>query len=373
MAFVPDPLPPTLDAPGQFRRLVAMHDEARKQLLKLEMRLESLPGRARLFAAMQTKEAQASSRIEDTVASVQELVVADMGLFENPETTMRSDPMDVLRNRRAIQHGLASELGVTSRLLKEMHEILIVDSNHRPGEFRDRQVYIGEKSRGFTQAKFVPPPGEMVADLMAGWEKFSNPGSIQSPAREWMPYYVDLALAHYQFEAIHPFSDGNGRLGRAMVTIAPIKHGELRLPVCNLSEWIQTHREEYNTKLLRVSAHGEWEEWIRFFCLAIGGQAQNDLRRAERINALYDNYYKAVLDVSTSTNALKLLDLCFDRLGFTIPQAAKALDVTYPPAKLMIDKFLSLGILVPMDVNEKYGKVFLAEKVIAAFEKSEME
>lgn len=353
---------------------MAMHDEARKRLLMLEMRLESLPGKAHLFSAMQTKEAQASSQIEDTVASVQEMVLAEEGsLFDLDGTLDRSKPEDVLRNRRAIRYGLASELPVSVRLLKEMHKLLIKDPKFLPGQLRDGQVYIGDKSRGFARAKFVPPPAQAVPGLMADWEKFCHPGSLQSTQREWLPYYAELALAHYQFEAIHPFLDGNGRLGRAMVTIAPIRHGELRTPVCNLSEWVQSHRDEYNTKLLRVSTHGEWEEWIRFFCQAIGEQAQNDLRRAERIHALYEEYHDIIVQNGASSAALKLLDLCFDRLGFTIPSAAKALGVTYRTAKIHVEKFRTLGILVQFDMQEKYDKLFIARKVIAAIEKSEME
>ncbi|QOJ00293.1 MAG: Fic family protein [Phycisphaeraceae bacterium] len=360
MAFVPRSLPPALDWNSITGRLFPLLDQVRRSLTQLDGEVDSLPSTSILLGAMTNREAQASSRIENTVSSLHDLVVAEID-----ESRVPADSLEVLRNRRAIEHGVRSNLPVCSRLLREMHQVLIADPRQRPGEFRDRQVYIGNTTDGFDHARFVPPPPARVDECMARWESFCNPPASSAPDRPRLAYFIELALAHYQFEAIHPFSDGNGRLGRALVTLAPVKDGELRHPVCNLSEWVQSNRQEYYDRLLRVSTHGEWEAWIGFFCRAIVGQSNADLLRAGRLKRMYEDINQKIKSGRRSTTSLRLVDALFERPALSIPIAQKVLGVTYRTAAIHVQDLVKAGFLVARD-NEVYNKVFIAPGVLDA-------
>lgn len=329
-------------------------------LLRLEGEINSLPGRSVLLAAMRVREAQASSRIENTFASVREIALASID-----ENRASSESLEVLRNRLAIEHGLASKLPISIRLLRDMHRVLIVDPRHRPGQFRDRQVCIGDQSRGFANARFVPPGPEQVEECMRSWELFANPGAVNAGPRERLPYLIELAMSHYQFETIHPFSDGNGRLGRALVTLAPVKDGILRHPVCNLSEWVQANRQEYYDGLLRVSTHNEWEPWLRFFVTALAQQAEADLQRAARVAALYAEYLELVTTRGKSILRTKLLDHLFDRQVVTVKIAAERMGVSYQAAQPHVQAFEKMNIIKAVS-DGKYGKIYVAEGVLKA-------
>lgn len=362
LAFIPNPLPPPLKREILLGRLFDVLDRAKTLLLRLDGLVDSLPGRSALLSGMRTREAQASSQIEDTFASIQDIALA--GLEEND----RDNPgMEVFRNRRAIEKGLASPLPISVRLVREMHAVLIREPRHRPGQFRTIQVCIGDKAKGFSRARFVPPTGARVPDLMAQWELFCNPDVPQAPERVRYPYFVELALAHYQFETIHPVSDGNGRLGRALVTLAPVKDKVLKHPVCNLSEWVQANRQEYYDRLLRVSTHNEWAPWIEFFCHALAEQAAEDSRRAENLSTLYDLYLNAISTSKRSILPLRLLDHLFDRQIVTVPMAAKVMEISYRAAQKHVERFESLGILTPFE-GSSHPRYFVAHAIIRAIE-----
>lgn len=360
IAFVPHPLPPPLDVAPLVGRLYDVLDRARTGLLRLEARVDALPSKTVLLATMRVREAQASSRIENTIAPLKDIALAELD-----ESSVNDQAIEVLRNRHAIEHGVKSPLPVSVRLLSEMHRRLITKPSMRPGQFRDSQVFIGDESRGFERARFVPPPGARIPECMRQWELFVNPGAVNAPPRPRLPSLVELALAHYQFETIHPFMDGNGRLGRAVVNITPIKNGDLRYPVCNLSEWVQDHRQEYYDGLLRVSTHGEWEPWIRFFCTALAEQAALDLKRAERVAALYDSYQELVTERRRSIMLTKLIDRLFESQAITISAASEVMGVTYPAAQRHVEFLVDKGVLKQAG-TASYGKIYFAPAILRA-------
>lgn len=357
LAFVPHELPPAVEVVPLVGRLFDVLDRARASLMRLDGVIDNLPGRTVLLRAMRTREAQASSRIENTHASLEEIAIADV-----EKRRASGEAMEVLRNRAAIEAGLASDLPVSKRLACMMHAELITDRRHRPGQFRDIPVCIGDPTRGFAKSRFVPPPASRVDECMSAWEKFCNPHALGAAARERLPYFVELACAHYQFEAIHPFSDGNGRLGRAMVTLAPVKDGQLQHPVCNLSEWVQTHRQEYYDRLLRVSTHGEWDGWIRYFCTALAEQAEADFLRAKRLGDLYEAYAKKLTTKRASTLGIKLLDHVFDKLVVTVAEVERVLGVSNTSAASYVAKFEELGIVQQVG-PDRWNRLFLAHGV----------
>jgi Fic family protein len=364
-AFVPNPLPPTLDQVSFVGRLYSVLDHAKTSLLRLEAKIESLPSRTVLLAGMRMREAQASSKIENTVASLREIALAADDYADPSDESQTPPAVEVLRNRAAIEFGLRSKLPISIRLVRDMHRVLITDLKNRPGMFRDVQVCIGNENRGFDQARFVPPPHDMIDAAMRDWELFVNPGALNAPQRERLPELIELAMAHYQFETIHPFSDGNGRLGRALVNLGPVKSGLLNQPVCNLSEWVHENRRQYYDGLLRVSTHGDWEGWCRFFCTAIAEQSQLDLRRAERVAALYEKYQKLITQRRRSIMLTKLIDRLFEHQAISITSAAKVMGVSFTAANRHID-FLEKSGVLKRYASARRGSIFIAEGVLRA-------
>lgn len=361
-AFVPDPLPPArLEEArgGVVDRLWPLLELAMSGLVRLETSVEGLSNPRILLGALRMREAQASSRIENTVASIQDVAMAGVGAGP-----VSPQALEVNRNRLAIEEGLESALPVSGRLVRRMHEVLVTEPRHRPGRYREGQVYIGDEATGFEGARFVPPPGAEVERCMADWERFVNGEALGATGRRW-PALIELGLAHYQFEAIHPFSDGNGRLGRALVNLGPLKAGWLKHPVCNLSEWVQARRQEYYDRLLRVSTDGEWEAWLEFFVRAVGEQAELDLARAGRLSALLDRYRRELATKRSSALAWRLIEHLFETQVVTIPGAARVMGVTYPAAKRHVGALVDRGVLVGVSEGN-YGKIFLAFEILRA-------
>lgn len=353
-AFIPDILPPSLELTPLVGRLFPILDRAKTNLLRLEAAVESLPEPKVLLAAMRNREAQSSSKIENTFASLKEVALAAVSA-----QSAREPALEVYRNRQAIESGLNSRWPIGKALLCEMHRVLITDPRKRPGQLRNVQVCIGDDHHGFEHARFVPPPASHVEECFRGWEEY-----VRSAAelRDW-PYFASLALSHYQFETIHPFSDGNGRLGRAIVNLSPVKDGVLKYPVCNLSEWVHEHRQEYYDRLLRVSTHGDWEGWIFFFCTALAEQASSDLQRAERVRKLYKKYQSLVADQRKNGLLLRLIDLLFSDFAVSTTDAAKRLGITYTTAQKYVEYFVKEGVLVQAEPGN-YAKVYVAMEVL---------
>ncbi len=359
-AFVPNPLPPMLDRVGIVGRLFDMLDRAKTQLLRLEAAVDRLPDPRLLLDAMRLREAQASSRIENTFATLRDLALANV----DPNSAS-SDVLEVRRNRQAIELGLQSRIPVSRRLICDMHAALITSPSKRPGKFRDIQVCIGDHHLGFKHARFVPPPAAHLDACVKAWELFANPTAIEAPTRDRWPYLIELAWTHYQFETIHPFSDGNGRIGRALVQVAPVIDGFLKHPICNLSEWVQQHRQEYYDRLLRVSTHGDWVGWTAFFGAAVAEQAELDLQRADRVLGLYHRYRQTITQDANSIRLVPLIDSLFSHQGTTISLAAEVMGLSYTAAQRHVEFLVSKGVL-KQHSEGNYAKIYLATEIIDA-------
>lgn len=319
-AFLPNPLPPSLNwdqLVGTVRReLIA----AERALAGLNGRASKLPNPHLLLGPFARREARLSSLIEDTVATPKEIALAESGLVLE-----RDDPKEIVNYIRALNHGLDSQLPLCNRLFKQMHEILLENvrgGRDLPGQFRREQNYIGKKSLGFRHARFVPPPhGEPLERGMNELEKFVN-----KPPEE-VPELIAIALAHYQFECIHPFRDGNGRLGRLIMTLSLCKYGLLSKPYIYVSEYFSKHEEKYKDLLLRVSTEGAWEEWIRFVLSAFAVQAAAADARADALLCLQAQYAGRLTGPKSSSLLLRLCDHLFLRPAITIDDAQRVLGV----------------------------------------------
>jgi Fic family protein len=354
-AFVPAFLPPKIDTVALRGRLYHQLERAATTLARLDNLVGHLPSPRVLLTALRAREAQTSSRIENTFASLDDIAFAAL---QGANTD--SQASEVRRNQAMIEAGLDSNWPIGRALLRQMHKVLIVNPDHHPGEFRRAQVCIGQRELGFERARFVPPPATHIEPCLDNWESFVNGGTSDA---DW-PELLRLGVAHYQFETIHPFDDGNGRLGRALVNITPVRTGYLKHPVCNLSEWLHNRRDAYYDGLLRVSTHGDWEGWLTLFCAALSEQARADLTRAEKLAALMSTYKARVIGKRQSALPHKLIDLVFIHQVMTITWAAELLGVTYAAARKHVETLVMHGVLASPVDTPRYGKVYFPREII---------
>jgi Fic family protein len=354
-AFVPAALPAgiSLDSAA-----VHVRAEASQSLGHLQGLVQSLPSPQILVRPFVRREAELSSRIEGTYADQKELV-----LFELDRETAADKPdvREVWNYVAAFEYGLKrlQELPVSLRLIRELHGKLmkgVRGSDRRPGEFRICQNYIGRKGEPITKARYVPPPPTELAACLDAFEK-----SIHEEARQ--PFLVRLALIHYQFEAIHPFEDGNGRIGRLLLPLLLVEKGMLSHPLIQLSAYFEQHRSEYYDHLLRVSQTGEWQPWVQYFLDAVRQESAEAVRRTQAILSLRNHYREKMEAAGASAQALKVVDDLFVTPATTINAVAKRLRASYPTADALVRKLVRAGILRE-DQRRRRNRVFQASEIL---------
>lgn len=335
-AFVPDYLPrEVILSPELIYRL----DEASRAVSTLAGVGETVPNPRLLIRPFMRREAVLSSRIEGTEASL-----SDLFLYEASERGRpRGDVAEVANYVRALEHGLdlLNELPICLRMSNEMHRILlrgVRGSGTHAGNVRDRQVWIGPPGTPLNQATYVPPPPSFILDLLLDWEKFVNDEIL-------MPPLVQCALMHYQFEAIHPYIDGNGRLGRLFITLLLCSKGVLTQPLLYLSAYFERERQAYYDHLLDVSVTGDWSRWIEYFLDGVIEQSRDALRRARSVRDLHENSRDLLQSHRESGNALLLLDRLFEQPIITVPEAAAALDISQAGARRILERLVGLGLV----------------------------
>lgn len=338
LAFLPHPLPPQLPDESISGALVSNLLNAERLLTRLDSKV-SLHGAMPeyLLTLLRQREAQQSSRIENTFASLEQIAMAGR------DETRDTNADEVARNIEMIHLAVESYLPVSCNLVQQMHRTLIIDPLMRPGQFRDRQVLIGG-SHDFATATFIPPPPMFVPECMMAWQQFVT--QVRDRSTQW-PYWVAQAMLHYQFEAIHPFSDGNGRIGRALINVSPVKDGILNNPVCYISEWLANHRREYYDRLLAVSTRGEWLGWIDFFCRALAGQADIELQRVDRLISLRQRLIATCKQINSSHNFVDVLDEVFREIFIDANRLQKSKGVAKPTAHRYINAMVKANILQP--------------------------
>jgi len=354
-AFVPDPLPPKLQLTSETIRLLSLADQKLGELAGVG---RMLPNPHMLIGPFLRHEAVLSSRIEGTLATEEELL-----LFEvNPAVEARTpDVREVANYVKALEHGLGrlKELPVCLRLIRELHERLlrgVRGADRRPGEFRTIQNYIGKSGEPLQNARFVPAPASELGLALEKFEKFLN-----APSR--LPVLIELALTHYQFETIHPFVDGNGRIGRLLLSLLLCERGPLPKPLLYLSAYFERHRDQYVDLLLEVSKSGAWEEWIQFFLNGVAVQSEDAISRSQDLLALWQKYRSRMQTARASALGLDLIDRLFSKPVVTIPMAAKRLQVTYASAKLNVEKLVANGMLKEVTGNQR-NRIYIAPEIV---------
>ncbi len=364
-AFVPSPLPPKISLDLELLKSLSEADYALGELAGLG---RNIPNPALLIRPFMRKEAVLSSRIEGTQADLKDVMFLEAEQQSLPgfEQKHTSDAQEVLNYVRALEWSLAQldEFPMSLRLIRETHRRLIAGVRGdyaAPGEFRSTQNWIGPAGCTLEQATFVPPPPHEMQDALAAFEKYLHHGNSY-------PTLIRLGLIHYQFEAIHPFIDGNGRVGRLLLTLLLCQWNLLPQPLLYLSAFFERHRDEYYALLLAVSEKGHWEAWLRFFLTGVAEQAVTATTTATQLLDLKRELKDRVSQDSTSAQVLRLVDELFSTPILTIKQATELLESNYQAARRAIYTLVELGILNETP-GRKRPKVFVAEDILRVLER----
>ena len=338
-AFVPDPLPPIIDWSDDTVSLLSNADRA---LSGLNGRAAALPNPFLLIRPLTTREAVASSGIEGTTSNIAELYQYQLDGI----TRDRDDAEELDNHVKAMQFGLdrLQQLPMSLRLIREVHQVLmsgVRGSTRRPGEFRTVQVVIGGR-RGIRFARYVPPPYAEMMPALHELERF-----LHSDTR--IPLLAQLAMIHYQFEAIHPFEDGNGRTGRLLITLLLCDRGYLANPWLYLSDYFLMYRQEYMDLLLGVSLRGQWEPWIQFFLMAVATVADDAMLRVDKLLAVREDYQERVSSLRTAGVAFRLIDSLFEQPYTTGRRVQGILESSHQSARSHIGRLVDAGILTQVE------------------------
>ena len=302
---IPPPLPVTqLD----WQKLMPMMSRANAALGRYDGLLRSLPNAAVLLSPITTNEAVLSSRIEGTQATLEEVIQQDAGIATPPE---RHEDLEEVRNYRdalflaeqALEHRRLS-----LSLIKEIHQRLmqgVRGENKTPGQFRIDQNWIGRSGCTMENARFIPPNPMVLPQALEAWERYFS-DTEEDPV-------LQIAVVHAQFEILHPFKDGNGRIGRMLIPLLLFQRGLLSRPMFYLSEYLEAHRERYYDQLLLITETGDWQGWIEFFTQAVITQADTNLAKAQQILELYNQLKPQFIDATRSQYAVPALDAFFKR------------------------------------------------------------
>ena len=355
MAYFPAPVPRTIELPPPTVRLLG---EAEASLGRLDGVGRLLPDPLLLTRPYLLREAISSTRIEGTRASM-----ADVYDVEAAAGTPNADLEEVLGYVDAMQRGLEqfSSLPLSTRLLRDMHRRLMAGARGRdrsPGELRTTQNWIGAPGSTIATARFVPPPPQELPALLTDWERFANEDAE-------MPLLVQNALLHSQFERIHPFLDGNGRLGRLLLVFFLIARGRLSAPLLYLSAHLERDRERYYEALQAVSERGDAVPWIDLFLTAVHTQAADAVTRAERIVALRERY-REVAAALGSTNGMALVDLICENPLVTSRLVEQRLGVSRPTSLRLLRQLAGRGVLEEGEPGARGQRRYVAREVMDA-------
>ncbi len=340
-AFIPAPLPPDppLDLGEPLRGLLSQADHA---LGRLDGAVLTLPN-PDLFVFMYVrKEAVLSSQIEGTQSSLQNLLAAEARLHD-PDTP--ADVSEVVNYVKAMHHGLArlAELPVSLRLIREIHAVLmegVRGGQLTPGELRTSQNWIGPAGSTLREATFVPPPPHEVPQALGDLESFLH-------TDHGLPPLVQVGLAHAQFETIHPFLDGNGRIGRLLITFLLTEQKRLAKPVLYLSHYFKRHRAEYYDRLQAVRDAGDWEGWLAFFLGGVAEVAQQATATAAAILRMREDYRARITEQlgRAAGNGHRVMDRLFDHPIVNVATVREWLDVTPAGANQLVHRLVEAGVL----------------------------
>ena len=352
-AFVPAPLPPPLTWDEE---LVSELSNADRAIGRLAGEGWRFPNPEIFIIPFLRREAVLSSRIEGTRTTLEELLAAQAGV---PVGQGSEDLEEVANYVDALEYGLErlDTLPLSLRLIREIHGRLmrgVRGDSATPGEFRRSQNWIGPAGCSLNDASYVPPPAEELMGCLDGLERFLHDDTL--------PPLVHAGLAHAQFEAIHPFLDGNGRVGRLLITLLLVKREILPSPLLYLSAYFEASREDYYAHLLAVTQEGAWERWLAYFLRGVQVQAEDAVERMEEIDGLFEKWREALAGVQTG-RPVEVLRLFVENPFWTAGGIAEELGVAYTTARRAIERLEEAGI-VSQTGTSKRNRVYCAREML---------
>lgn len=342
-AFVPAPLSPVLEYDAA---LVGLLSDADRALGELAGLARTVPNPHLLVGPFIRREAVLSSRIEWTKTELADLYAYELGQPPLPSfrpAPPEEDRHEMYNNVLALEHGLArlQDLPLSLRFIRELHERLLGDvrgEEATPGEFRRSQNWIGEAGSTLNRAIYVPPPPAEMHEALDAFERYLHAGEAHPPL-------LRLAFIHQGFEAIHPFLDGNGRIGRLLVSLLLVHWDLLLAPLLGLSAFFERRRQEYYDLLLAVNERSAWREWVTFFLRGVAEQSRDGVRRAKLLLEVQGRWRQRLSDVRASALLQRLADSLFEMPVLTIPRSAQLLGITERSARRNAEKLVNLNIL----------------------------
>ena len=356
LAFAPAPLPDTLPLDLETVNLLA---EAQGALGELRGVGRGLPNPHLLINPFLRQEAVLSSRIEGTTSGLQQLMVYEV---DPAADKGQSDVGEVANYVAALELGfsLLETMPICLRLIREVHERLMTGvrgENKRPGEFRQEPVVIGHPGATAETARFVPPVMEMTAALN-DLERYMGIRESQ------LPFLIHLALVHYQFETIHPFMDGNGRMGRLLIALQLREQHILPQPLLYLSAYFEQYQDAYRDLMLRVSTHGDWKSWIDYFLAGVHRQSVATLETSHRLLDLREVMHEWAHAASTSSNLAQLVDYLFERPVVSINSVSARLGITHRSSGQLVQRMVDADLLEEITGNAR-NRRFAAMGILA--------
>lgn len=354
-AFVPNPLPPNIEVDWELATLLSA---ANAKLGELSGAGQLLPNPHLLINPFIRREAVTSSRIENTQSGLEELFLFEADEMQPPAIP---DVQEVVNYVRAMEYGIQrmQELPLSSRFLCEIHEILMkgVRGEHAtPGFLRTTQNWIGSPGCTLMDATYVPPPVPEMKQCFSDLEKY-----IHSDARE--PALIQCALVHYQFEAIHPFVDGNGRIGRLLIILMLLEKKLLSQPMLYLSDFFEAHREAYYQSLLDVSQKGNWKAWLTFFLNGVRQQSEEALLTTQNLLTLNEEYRRIAKGPKVPKSVNLLIDRLFGKPIVSISELTKTSGMSYPTVQRGADYLIERGKLREI-TGKRRNRLFVADEIL---------
>ena len=363
-SFVPAPLPPELSASWELTNALSRADRALSELAGIA---RNLPNPHLLIGPFTRQEAVLSSRIEGTQTTLSELLLFEEAEFDLSRTTerQRNDALEVRNYVNALEFGQAqiTDRPVSLGLLKRMHELLMENvrgAEKSPGQFRQDQNFIGPEGSKISAATYVPPPPLQMRDALLTLEAYIN-----TPCG--LPPLVRHALIHYQFEAVHPFMDGNGRIGRLLLVLLMRRDGLLPAPLLYLSGYFERHRSAYYGHLLSVSQAGAWREWIAFFLQGVMEQSQEAARRSDQLLALWGRYRKTLQENRAPALSFQLVDELFAIPTVSVMRFANRTGRAPNAVQNNVERLMEAGILQEITGRER-NRIYIAPQIVAIVE-----
>lgn len=358
-AFIPPALPPELPLDWQLAMLLS---EADRAVAELSGAGRLLPNPHLLIRPYLRREAVLSSLIEDTYAEIDELLLFEVEPNDEPP---RPSIIEVANHVRALESSLArlSDIPISTRLIKEAHATLLQsvrggESAKTPGEFRRTQNWIGRPGSTLNTATYVPPPAHELDRLLGQWERY-----LHSETKE--PHLVKIALLHYQFEAIHPFLDGNGRIGRLLITLYLCHTGLLSEPLLYLSSYFERYRDDYYRHLLAISTEGAWQDWITYFLTGVRDTAREALADTQRLVNLYQRYRQLMDETKRLPSACPgVLDALFASPMLSISKHAEQTSDSYQNVSKAVEFWRKNGLLTEITQQQR-NRIFAAPDILS--------